>query len=224
MTCKTVSGEHFCKAFGQEHVSITTDPMIYEMARFVVLDMLHNASFGSLSKIDVREIFDQVELWSATASYLDKKLSQRLLNNLFVAFKNLDSPYIKEICKAQIKINGNENSFINNFETSKNLQVFNHVFSSFPSDGCDLFANHCTREVSYDCFGREQHEEEEYTDFPTNCSGNFFTRITEQEEEEEGIKYNLLPLFSKEHSSEEEIMFMTSASDGIQTDRDNIFR
>jgi hypothetical protein len=214
----TLAGEQFCKVFGQDHVSITTDPMIYEMARFVVLDMLHNASFGSVTKSDVRELFDQVEQWSATASYLDQKLSQRLLNNLFVAFKNLDSPYIKEICKAQIKINGNENSFINNFETSKKIQVF----PSFQSVGCDLFVNHCARAVSYDCFGREQHEEE-YTGFPTDCSGNFFARITE-EQEEDGIKYNLLPLFSKEHSSEEEIMFMTSASDGIQTDRDDIFR
>jgi len=236
MRGNTVSGEQFCKVFGQEHVSITSDPMIYEMARFAVLDILHKTSSHSIAKSDLKEMFNEVEKWSGTASYLYKKLSQRLLNNLFVAFKNIQSPHIEQICKAQIKTNGNENAFINNFEYSRNFDdrdSMSQYFSSFPdppSSPGGLLVNHCMRGIS-DCFVYEE-EEEENTGSPTNCSGNFFKRnfpvgapqrIQDEDEDEDGIQYKLLPLFSKEHSSEEEIMFMTSAGNGIETDRDNIF-
>jgi hypothetical protein len=176
----------------------------YEMARHLVLQALKRATdYRSYSestieiKRELKDLYIEIKMFMEEHD-IHRGVYGTLLNDLTIASKSLATEFSKANCFARLCANGKESSYSPNYTV---------IPTRVPVD-TGIFQNHSWEEGG-----------------PVDCSG-FFSEddlwggqplITGYEVDYE-ISHVLTQQFSKEHSSEEEIQFLTSVTEGLLGD------
>lgn len=200
-----------------------TETSKYEMARHIVLNLLHKAFTNTSWKDYMRcmpighETYDLKRHMKICYSEINiymmensskKRLYERLLNDLYFASKVLSTLKSKNICEIILKANGIESSFTP-IQTVSECVPYVAPFDTFDT---------------YDDYGS-----------PTNCSSSFgysdhCLHVSSFEQFDEFTQFRGLDSFSDEivhtpnvrlcleYSTEEEIRYINSATSGLMTE------
>jgi hypothetical protein len=180
---------------------------VYETARHIVLQLLRRAlndkSYINIMrgeredeesiylKREMKELYTEIKIYIEECRFGSVGLFGILLNDLCIASESLSTEFSHANCFARLYSNGVESSYSpNNLMQVRERNTISQ----------DIFQNHSLRSYDYDDWLG-----------PTNCCASFAPAT------DDSLYHELTKQFSREHTSEEEMEFILSVTDGLTT-------